>query len=191
MSGKSNRTKKILASSLKALMDEQKFDRISIESICMRSNVTRRSFYHHFRDKYELLTWIYDQDFRYDFSEHPDWSIADYFPLFCKQVYENRAFYLKAYQISGQNGFREHSYEWMYPLLHRDFKDCFYSDAQERILLESTCYITFDCIINWLQSDSCAPPDEFAKQHMGDLSLFFKRCAALFDGVLSQTSLQK
>lgn len=184
MRGKADRTKKALANSLKELMCEQDFERISVNSICERTDVTRRSFYHHFLDKYDLLHWIYDQDFSYDFNEHPDWSIADYFPVFCRHLYNNRAFYLKAYQITGQNGFREHSYEWLYPLLHRDFGDCFYSDEQERTIFQFSCHLTFDSIINWLRSEPCASPDEFAISHMGNLSRFFKKCGALFDEAL-------
>lgn len=189
MSSKSYRTKKALANSLKVLIDEQKFERISVESICTLANVTRRNFYHHFRDKYDLLNWIYDQDFHYDFSEHPDWTIADYFPLFCQRVYENRSFYLKAYQITGQNGFREHSHDWLYPLLHKDFKDCFYSEEQEKLVLEFSSYLTFDCIIEWLKAEPCVPAKEFTKSHMEGIALYFKKCANLFTDVIEHHPL--
>lgn len=185
MDGKANRTKRALADSLKALMCNQKFERISIESICVRANVTRRSFYHHFRDKFDLLNWIYDQDFYFDFSEHPDWSIADYFLPFIQILYENRTFYLKAYQITGQNGFCEHSFAWLYPLLHRDFNDCFHSDEQEKTILQFISYLTFDRCINWLRAEPCVPPKEFMESYIDDLCLFFKKCAGLFDGTLN------
>lgn len=182
---KSDRTKKILADNLKNLMCNQKFERISIESICLGAHVTRRNFYNHYRDKYDLLNWIYDQDFCFDFCEHPDWSIADYFPLFCQILYDNKAFYLKAYQLSGQNGFREHSYHWLYPLLHRDFKNCFHSDKREKSILQFTSNLTFDAIIDWLKSEPCVPPNEFSKTYMEDLCQFYKKSAALFDRTLN------
>ena len=58
----SNLTKKAMADSLKALTKEKSFDRISVGEITERAGVNRQTFYYHFKDKYELLEWIYDTE---------------------------------------------------------------------------------------------------------------------------------
>lgn len=58
----SNITKRALASALRELMEEVPFDKIQVTHICERCNMNRKSFYYHFRDKYDLLNWIFDTE---------------------------------------------------------------------------------------------------------------------------------
>ena len=153
MDSRSSRTKRALGDSLKELMCEQKFEKLSVEQICSKAEVNRRNFYRHFLDKYDLLGWVYEQDFNYDFDEHPDWTIIDYFPLFCQTLYDNKEFYIRAYQVSGQNGFREYCYNWLYPLLHRTPFITAESPEMEHRLFKVVTYATFDAFIDWLKSD--------------------------------------
>lgn len=59
----SNITKRALATSLKELMMEQPFEKINVAQICERCNMNRKSFYYHFKDKYDLVNWIFDTEF--------------------------------------------------------------------------------------------------------------------------------
>ena len=56
-------TKRIIAQSLKELSETKPFDKISVGEIAAKSNVNRQTFYYHFQDKYDLLKWIYKEDF--------------------------------------------------------------------------------------------------------------------------------
>lgn len=56
-------TKRLIAQSLKELSEEKPFDKISVGEIAARSNVNRQTFYYHFQDKYDLLKWIYKEDY--------------------------------------------------------------------------------------------------------------------------------
>ena len=59
----SNITKRALASALRELMKEVPFDKIQVSHICDRCGMNRKSFYYHFKDKYDLLNWIFDTEF--------------------------------------------------------------------------------------------------------------------------------
>jgi probable dihydroxyacetone kinase regulator len=52
-------TKKAIVRSLKELANEKPFDKISIGDIAERCGINRQTFYYHFHDKFELLSWIY------------------------------------------------------------------------------------------------------------------------------------
>ena len=52
-------TKKAIATALKSLILEKPFDKISIADLTKACGLNRQTFYYHFQDKYELLTWIY------------------------------------------------------------------------------------------------------------------------------------
>lgn len=55
-------TKEILADTLKMLTKKKSFSKITIANITQGSGFNRQTFYYHFRDKYELLSWTYAQD---------------------------------------------------------------------------------------------------------------------------------
>ena len=59
----SNITKNALANSMKSLMKEKPFDKISVIDICSGCGMNRKSFYYHFKDKYDLVNWIFYMDF--------------------------------------------------------------------------------------------------------------------------------
>lgn len=51
----SNITKRALAHALKELMEEKNFSKISVADICEKCDMNRKSFYYHFKDKYDLV----------------------------------------------------------------------------------------------------------------------------------------
>lgn len=55
-------TKEILAETLKILTKKKSFAKITIADITQGSGFNRQTFYYHFKDKYELLSWTYEQD---------------------------------------------------------------------------------------------------------------------------------
>lgn len=99
-------TKKIIARSLKDLMDHKPFAKISVRDLMEKSDLRRQTFYYHFQDKFELLTWIYEEETRensIDFFHYDDPERI--FDHLLHYVYENRSFYEKAIQVHEQNGF--------------------------------------------------------------------------------------
>ena len=59
----SNITKNALASSLKSLMEQKPFQKINVNDICEGCGMNRKSFYYHFKDKYDLVNWIFYTEF--------------------------------------------------------------------------------------------------------------------------------
>lgn len=59
----SNITKKALAMAMKELMEQIPFSKISVSDICEKCGMNRKSFYYHFKDKYDLVNWIFDVEF--------------------------------------------------------------------------------------------------------------------------------
>lgn len=56
-------TKNAVASALKQICQKKNFVKISIQDITSECGLNRQSFYYHFQDKYELLSWIYYEMF--------------------------------------------------------------------------------------------------------------------------------
>jgi AcrR family transcriptional regulator len=55
------RTHKLLREALVALIEEQRFDALTVEAITERAMVSRAAFYRHYQDKYDLVEQIFEE----------------------------------------------------------------------------------------------------------------------------------
>lgn len=157
-------TKRALANALKALIDERPFQKISVGDICARCQMNRKSFYYHFRDKYDLVNWIFDTEFITAVHNSSAQSTLDAFRVLCDYFYENRSFYRKALRIEGQNSFTDHFRQLCQPVIARQLTEL---TADE---VATTFYVNFfaDAILcaieRWLLDKNCMPAAAFQQQ---------------------------
>ena len=55
-------TKAALSEGIKEIMKEKKLSQITIKDITEKCGVSRNAFYYHFRDKYDLINWIFSTE---------------------------------------------------------------------------------------------------------------------------------
>lgn len=115
----SNITKRALAAALKELMEQKPFSKINVAEICEKCGMNRKSFYYHFKDKYDLVNWIFDTDFTKVLETHGEdaYFTWPFLESLCDCFYENRSFYRKALKIRGQNCFIDHYREKLEPFM--------------------------------------------------------------------------
>lgn len=157
----SNITKQALAIAVKELMEEKAFEKISVSDICESCNMNRKSFYYHFRDKYDLVNWIFDTEFM-------EVASRDRYPNFwklmgnlCDYFYTNKEFYCKAMKIQGQNSFLEHFKEYLYHSISTYFDSS--SEEEERVRFY-VFFLTDACVAaieRWLLPKDGISPREF------------------------------
>lgn len=51
-----------IANTFEELLEQKSFDNISVNEIVEKCEISRTTFYHHFKDKYDLVAWIYKQE---------------------------------------------------------------------------------------------------------------------------------
>ena len=104
----SNITKRALAQALKTLMSRTPFAKISVGDICTACGMSRKSFYYHFKDKYDIISWIFYREVAPIINtSQPEGNWAESLLGLCRYMQQNKAFYIKAFRIQGQNGFTE------------------------------------------------------------------------------------
>ena len=101
----SNSTKSALADAMKKLMVCKSFAKISISDLCEECGLNRKSFYYHFKDKYDLVNWIFYVDFLTNMGGKNFENEWDVLVAVCNIFYQNKAFYQSALRIEGQNSF--------------------------------------------------------------------------------------
>lgn len=161
-------TKMALANSLKALMQEKSFNKISINDICAGCCMNRKSFYYHFQDKYDLLNWIFDTEFREFALRSSRLETWDLMLSLCYYLYENRKFYRKALEIDGQNSFRSHLYDFLYEKFYNELEVLFIEDIYGTSLDKIQAQFITDGVMcaleRWLLSHSNMTADEFIEK---------------------------
>ncbi|WP_246543174.1 TetR/AcrR family transcriptional regulator C-terminal domain-containing protein [Fusibacter paucivorans] len=110
-------TKKALATAMKELMEKMPFNKINVGHICDLCDLNRKSFYYHFKDKYDLVNWIYYTEFietiqTDDYED--DWGLLS---DICQYFYKNRVFYINAFQVRGQNSFQDYFRDVLHPFV--------------------------------------------------------------------------
>ncbi len=53
-------TKQILVKTLVDLLDKKPFSKITVNELCEKSGIVRSTFYSHFKDKYDLLSYCFN-----------------------------------------------------------------------------------------------------------------------------------
>lgn len=58
----SNATKRNLADAVLALLNTRTLDKITVQDVALTAGVSRKTFYYHFRDMYDLLEWTLERE---------------------------------------------------------------------------------------------------------------------------------
>lgn len=123
-------TKKVIAESLKRRMLRHNLTDITVTDLCTDAEINRRTFYRHFTDKYQLVTWIYENGFQKAIGDDEP-GLFDLFGRVCTYLYADRAFYARALTFTGQNSFRDFLCGRLHPYLQKDFSDLFSNPQTE------------------------------------------------------------
>lgn len=106
MERKKDSTRMLLADSLQTLMLKYPFEKITIKMVTDEAGVIRPTFYNYFQDKYALLEWI----FKVTIIDRTKPLLSAGMEKECVRLFfvlldHNKAFYKKAFEITGQNSF--------------------------------------------------------------------------------------
>lgn len=157
----SNITKRALAQSLKELMAKRPFSKIGVADICESCGMSRKSFYYHFKDKYDLVHWIFDVEFLQSIRGREQESSWELFQALCAYFYKERDFYRCAIRIEGQNSFREYFQEVTAPVIETLAADLFADMADREFCVTFFADAILSATLRWLSKPLPEPPEEY------------------------------
>lgn len=186
----SNITKQALASSLRNLMKEVPFEKINVAQICERCGMNRKSFYYHFKDKYDLVNWIFDTNFiAFAASDTGKNTAGDRWEAIeraCEHFYRDRDFYRKAFRIQGQNSFSEHFREAIFPVLKNHLVYLVGDDGADDFMVGFFTDAILCAMQRWLMDKECMPPEQFVIKIKG---LVQNGAAAIYREAMKEDSI--
>ena len=157
-------TKKLLADTLRSMMETTPFDQITVTRLCEACGINRKSFYYHFKDKYDVINWIFDSELEQNITDDP--SVPGWANLvcFCNYFYKNRTFYKKALEIRGQNSFTQHFRDTLFQRFQSTFSTIASPDKVSDFQINFFTDATVMAFHRWLRSKDCMTPEAFLEQ---------------------------
>lgn len=156
-------TKLAFANAMKELMVEKPMSKIIIRDITESCNMSRKSFYYHFKDKYDLVNWIFYTEF---ISVVEKTSYSDIWSLLeniCEYLYENKVFYCNALKVKGQNSFSDYFTEVLEPVMLINFGNIFENHGYKEFLSTFFADAIRIAITRWLTEDNDIEPKKFVE----------------------------
>lgn len=150
--------KEQMAQSLKKLMAQKNLQQITVQEIADDCGINRYTFYYHFKDIYDLLSWAFQNEALILIQRSDNcltWQEG--FRLFLQHIAENRQPFRRALEGVGEDALRNLFYQEISHLM-----DLYLSDIRgTRQVSESYCqfmrdfYISALCgvVIAWVQQD--------------------------------------
>lgn len=97
-------TKFMIARGRKQLLETKSFTDITIGDIARHCKMSRNTFYYHFKDKYDVINWIFYTEITPiigDTASIERWGSG--MRALCHYMQENRMFYMNVVRFEGQN----------------------------------------------------------------------------------------
>ncbi len=151
-------TKETFAKALKELLQERPLTKISVKDITEQCELSRNAFYYHFKDKYELINWIFYDDMIRNVNSFDDPSkLTDSFVNVCKCLYKEREFYFACFQYVGQNSLFETLHGMYYELWKMNLETRYMqsnvqlSEEELDLMAKLNAYALVGIITDWVK----------------------------------------
>lgn len=97
-------TKELILSSLYDLLRERPYEKITVSAIARNCGISQRTFYHHFKDKHDLVEWSYLHVLDDYYGQNREGlTFRKWLRFMAETVWEHRLALQKIAQYSGQN----------------------------------------------------------------------------------------
>ncbi len=147
-----DRTKIWIADNMKKLMTKKPIDKIRVTEICRAAEIERPTFYYHFRDKYDLVAWIFLHDaFRTDVMSKESSAVA------MSRMRNDFIFYKRAFEDSSQNALWQYMVEYFtdrYAAEVMRARGTDTLDTQTMFSIRLYCHGTVGMTREWLLNDN-------------------------------------
>lgn len=176
--GKFPRTKQQLADAFLELSKVTEVPRISVKEICEMCGILRQSFYYHFHDKYELVAWIFEQDFMMEARRAEQINSEEMICSMLHRLQAREAFYRSAIQDVNQNNLYEYIIQLYITMNTEIMRVYLKTDVLDSELLYDLQSYSYACAFHtreWLAGREKMSPELFAERMYRDMPELLKK----------------
>ncbi len=147
-------TRRYFAEVLQEMLKEKDLNAIRVNDLCARAGVQRGTFYYYFKDKYDLVSWIFVQDNEPVAMDQNEPYSASQLAASLSRMWEKRSFYLNVFNDRSQNALYEYIQDYDVQYLSELVKAHFNITELSEEQLFSIKYHSYGCLgytIEWLK----------------------------------------
>jgi probable dihydroxyacetone kinase regulator len=185
-------TKKALATSLKQLMRKKPLSQITIQDITQSCNLSRMTFYYHFKDIYDLVEWIFVEEIVKPASDRSSYSTWQQGLLnFLQALKKNRFFLANVCRYISKEYVEQFLYEVIFNLILETIQEQpdYTSMREEDALFMANFYkyALVGILLNWIDTGMKESPTQLVNSLNAILSKNFLQEANCYQ--LEQSNL--
>ena len=142
------------------------FEKLTVEKIVSHCGISKATFYRHFRDKYDLISWVFHTEITPivdDPTDRGDW--AQGLLALCSYMQANKKFYLNVLQFHGQNSFSDCLMEFYQQRIARVICGQTTDDASAsaRLIARFYAHALVGVLLDWASAGMQQDPRPFVK----------------------------
>ena len=107
-----DRTRVLFADTMEQMLREMPMSKVRVTDLCARCGATTPTFYYYFHDKYELVAWMFLQDFTGVVGNRAPSYTAEVLISVAKRLESRKYFYRAAFSDKSQNSIDEYTREF-------------------------------------------------------------------------------
>lgn len=177
----SEKMKYKLANAMKDLLVHTPVDKITVKQIVDQCDVTRPTFYRHFKDKYDLINWYFDKLVLQSFEQiGMGHTVGESLTQKFEFIVNEKVFFTEAFRSDDRNSLKEHDFElilqFYQDLIGRKTSRPLGEDLQ--FLLEMYCRGSIYMTVKWVLTGMKDSPAKMSKKLVEAMP---PRLAAVFD----------
>ncbi len=149
------RTKLWIAESMKRLLVRKPLEKIFVTDICKEAEIERPTFYYHFKDKYDLMAWMFCQK-----ALQTDIISLESSAQSMNLMRQDFIFYKRAFEDQSQNPMWSYMVEYFverYSCLAKEKLGTDVLDTQTQYSIRLYCYGSVGMTREWLMKDNITP----------------------------------
>ena len=145
-------TKLWIAEKMRALLKQKPLEKIRVTEICQVAGIERPTFYYHFRDKYDLMAWIFCHS-----AAETDVVSVESSAEAMRRMKSDILFYRRAYEDASQNALWKYMHEYFvrrYVALAKEKLGADVLDAQLAYSIRFYCMGAVGMTQEWVLNDN-------------------------------------
>lgn len=161
-----NSTKVLFAKTIQDMIKTTPLSKIRIKDLCDRCGTERQTFYYHFKDKFDLVGWIFEQDLKDALEMTNGKHGVEQITHALIKMREKQIFYKKAFDDNSQNAISSYIQDYDVNILKQILKKHLGVTKLNEEMIFAIKYHSYGCLnytIEWLTGNSDVTPEEFAE----------------------------